>query len=94
MKNAVEHGYDGHDDFTGSISTRSEDGRTRLRIADTGPGIPGDIRDDIFDRGTSTTGSGFGLFFVETMIDHYGGTVWVEANDPTGAAFVVEMTTA
>jgi len=28
------------------------------------------------------------------MIDHYGGTVWVEANDPTGAAFVVELTTA
>jgi len=67
VKNAVEHGYDGHDDFTVSIGTGSENGRTQLRIADTGPGIPEGIRDEIFDRGTSTTGSGFGLFFVETM---------------------------
>ena len=58
----------------------------QLRIADTGPG---DIRDDIFDRATSTTGSGFGLFFVETVVDHYGGTVRVEANDPIGAVFVI-----
>jgi len=89
VKNAVEHGYDGHDDFTVSIDTRSENGRTQLRIADTGPGVPGDIRDDIFDRGTSTTGGGFGLSFIETMVDHYGGTVRVEANDPTGAVFVI-----
>ena len=35
------------------------------------------------------TGSGFGLFSVETVVDHYGGTVRVEANDPIGAVFVI-----
>jgi len=94
VKNAVEHGYDGRDDFAVSIRTTATDSRTQLRIADTGPGISEDIRENIFDRGTSETGSGFGLFFVETMVDHYGGTVWVETNDPTGAMFVVELATA
>ena len=109
LKNAVEHGYDGQDEFTISVETSTENGRTQLRIADTGPGIPEELRDSIFDRGTSETGSGFGLFFVETMVDQYGGTVRVEAraergsargrpeaddSEPTGAVFIVELPTA
>ncbi|WP_277541368.1 sensor histidine kinase [Haloarcula laminariae] len=94
VKNAVKHGYDGSDDFTVSVWTTSSDGRTRLHIADTGTGIPEEHREDIFDRGTSETGSGFGLFFVETMVDHYGGSVRVEPNEPSGTVFVVELDTA
>lgn len=94
VKNAVEHGYDGGDDFTVSIRTTSTDGRTQLHIADTGTGIPEELRGEIFERGTSESGSGFGLFFVETMVDHYGGSVRAEANDPSGTVFVVELRTA
>nr|WP_239641328.1 ATP-binding protein [Haloarcula japonica] len=38
-----------------------------------------------------STGSGFGLFFVDSMVEEYGGTVWVEDNEPTGAVFVIEL---
>ena len=93
LKNAVEHGYDGQAEFTISVRATTEDGLARLRIADTGPGIPDELRDDVFDRGTSETGSGFGLFFVETMVDQYGGTVRVEPNDPSGAVFIIELPT-
>ncbi|WP_324662361.1 HAMP domain-containing sensor histidine kinase [Haloarcula sediminis] len=94
VKNAVEHGYDGSDDFTVSVWTTSTGGRTQLHIADTGTGISEELRGEIFERGTSESGSGFGLFFVETMVDHYGGSVRVEANEPSGSVFVVELVTA
>lgn len=94
VKNAVEHGYDGSDDFTVSVWTTSTDGRTQLHIADTGTGISEEVQGEIFERGTSESGSGFGLFFVETMVDHYGGSVRVESNEPSGTVFVVELVTA
>jgi signal transduction histidine kinase len=36
-------------------------------------------------------GTGLGLYLVRTLIDAYGGAVWVEDNDPEGAVFVVEL---
>ncbi|EMA28366.1 ATP-binding protein [Haloarcula japonica] len=51
--------------------------------------------ESIFRRGETghvkSTGSGFGLFFVDSMVEEYGGTVWVEDNEPTGAVFVIEL---
>ncbi|WP_276273789.1 sensor histidine kinase [Haloarcula litorea] len=93
LDNAVEHGTDGGGDVI-SVTTERRDGRVRLRIADTGPGVPDELKDRLFERGTSETGSGFGLFFVATMVDHYGGDVWVEDADDGGAAFVVELDAA
>lgn len=34
---------------------------------------------------------GFGLFFVDSMVESYGDDVWVEDNDAGGATFVVEL---
>ncbi|WP_396613572.1 ATP-binding protein (plasmid) [Haloferax sp. S1W] len=69
-----------------------ETGWVRVRIADTGQGIPDDRKDAVFRRGESdrTTG-GFGLFFVDAMVGAYGGDVWIEDNDPQGTVFVIEL---
>jgi len=65
-----------------------------LRVADDGPGVDDGRAGDLFERGekgTASTGSGFGLFFVDSMVDSYGGDVRVEDSEAGGAAFVVEL---
>ena len=68
-----------------------------LRISDDGPGIRSDRREAIFERGeqrSGSTGTGFGLFFVSSMVDSYGGEVSVTDSETGGASFVVDLPAA
>ena len=51
-------------------------------VADRGPGIEDEMKQTIFDRfmksPQSTLGTGIGLHIVKTLVDAYGGRVWVE----------------
>jgi len=68
-----------------------------VQIADNGRGVPDDVKEAIFRREQTghakSTGSGFGLFFVDSMVTEYGGEVWVEDNDPHGAEFIIQLPT-
>ena len=90
LGNAVEHN-DGETRSV-SVSVTERDRRAIVRIADDGPGVPDEKKETIFRRGNrglkeSDIGSGFGLFFVDTMMEKYGGDVTVRDNDPRGAVF-------
>ncbi|MFB6205536.1 MAG: ATP-binding protein [Haloglomus sp.] len=74
-------------------------GTVELRVADNGPGIDDDLKDAVFRRNETGlhedgTGSGFGLFFVDTMVEKYGGEITIEDNDPEGAVFVIRLAAA
>jgi signal transduction histidine kinase len=89
--NAVEHGGD---DVTIDVTAEIEDVTVTIRIADDGPGIEPERRRRVFDRGqkgTGSSGTGFGLYFVDSMVDSYGGRIWIEDSDLGGAAFVIEL---
>jgi len=91
LTNAVEHGDPGS---TIEVTTERVGSVVRLHIADDGPGIPPAERDAIFEkgeRGTESTGTGFGLYFVSVMVESYGGDIWVEDSDLGGSEFVVEL---
>jgi len=90
LDNAVEH--NDTDDPTVEVSVTEREGTVAVRIADDGPGIDDEIKETVFRRGDrglkeSNIGSGFGLFFVDTMMDQYGGEVTVHDNEPRGAVF-------
>ena len=92
FENAVQH----NDEETPKIAVTYVDrGETvRVRIADNGPGIPDEQKEQIFGKGESaldSSGSGIGLYLVHTLTDQFGGDVWVEDNDPKGAVFIVEL---
>jgi len=91
LLNAVEHGEDGvRVDVTATVGETV----VTIRVADNGPGIAPDRRDRVFERGekgTESGGSGFGLYFVASMVESYGGAIDIEASDAGGAAFVVEL---
>ncbi|WP_338728426.1 PAS domain-containing sensor histidine kinase [Haladaptatus sp. DJG-WS-42] len=68
-----------------------------VAIADSGGGIADDRKTEIFRRdvkGLESGGSGLGLYFVDTLVRSYGGTVWVEDNDMGGATFFVSLSPA
>ncbi|MDB9300444.1 PAS domain-containing protein [Halorubrum ezzemoulense] len=92
LTNAVVHNDKERAKIT--VSTRVSDDSVRVSIADNGPGIDDDHKEDIFQKGAKgleSGGTGIGLYLVETLVDKYGGDVWVEDNEPTGSVFAVEL---
>ena len=65
-----------------------------VRISDNGPGVPEQSRDVIFGRnekGLDSSGTGIGLYLVETLVSGYGGAVWVETSEHGGATFAIRL---
>jgi signal transduction histidine kinase len=65
----------------------------RITIADTGPGIPPDMIDKIFEAYFTTRekGTGLGLAIVKHNTEMYGGAVQVESELGKGTRFVLEF---
>jgi two-component system sensor histidine kinase PilS (NtrC family) len=61
-----------------------------LRVSDSGPGIPPDVRDRMFDPffTTKSNGTGLGLAVVHRAIEAHRGLVLVDSN-PQGTRFTV-----
>jgi signal transduction histidine kinase len=74
----------------------------RISVEDNGPGIPGELKRAVFDRmrrgDTKAKGSGLGLYLVRTLVESYGGRVWVEdrvnGDRSGGSRFVVLLPSA
>jgi len=67
-------------------------------IQDTGPGIPAEAREQVFDRFTRTNqggapirGTGLGLTFCKLVIEAHNGRIWVEDNPIGGSQFVFTL---
>ncbi len=56
----------------------------RVTVEDTGPGIPDERKQKVFERigKTRMEGKGLGLYLVKTLIDDYHGRIWVEDRVP------------
>ncbi|MCX2818156.1 PAS domain S-box protein [Haladaptatus sp. F3-133] len=90
--NAVEH--NDSDEPRVDVSVDSGDEATVLRVADNGSGIPDEMKKAVFgqgEKGRRSGGTGFGLYFVDSMVSEYGGEVHVEDNEADGATVVVEL---
>jgi len=92
LKNAIQH----NDKQVAEVdisATKHEDTVT-VQIADNGPGVPDDQKRTIFgkgERGLNSSGTGIGLYLVDTLVSVHGGSVWVEDNHPEGSVFSVEL---
>jgi PAS domain S-box-containing protein len=73
-----------------SISTeRSVTNDVLVALRDSGPGIGPEDRERVFQAfyTTKSTGAGMGLAICRSIIEAHGGRLWVDANEPHGAAF-------
>ncbi len=68
----------------------------RVHVADNGPGIPHAEQEAIFDKfhqvkakdAGNPHGSGLGLAICRNIVQHLGGTIWVESTPGYGASFI------
>ena len=79
------------------LSSRLEGNVLRLTLSDSGPGVPAELRDRIFDPFVqveagqrAVAGRGLGLTFCRLAIEAHGGRIWVEDARP-GARFCIEL---
>jgi signal transduction histidine kinase len=65
----------------------------RVRIADTGAGIPPELLDenDQIDATTKKSGSGIGLYVARLVVESHGGEILVQSEPGTGACFTVNL---
>jgi len=75
------------------VQPATKDGREgmELRLADTGPGVPKELREEIFNPFVTTkkTGVGLGLSIVSKIVDGHHGSIHVENAPEGGAVFTL-----
>jgi len=73
---------------------------TRIRVRDTGPGIPAEHLPHLFERfykadasrsAATMSGSGLGLSIVQAIVERHGGTVTVSNAPEGGAVFEIKL---
>ncbi|HWI19435.1 MAG TPA: PAS domain S-box protein [Vicinamibacterales bacterium] len=74
------------------VSLRPERDRLSIQIADEGPGIPAEIRADLFRpfKTTKARGTGLGMATAKRLIESQGGTIAVEC--PATGGTIVSLT--
>ena len=97
--NLMLNGIEAMKDTGGVLTVKSqlgEDGQIQISITDTGPGLPLDKVDQVFDAffTTKPQGSGMGLAISKSIVESHGGRIWANGDDGRGATFYFTLRTA
>jgi signal transduction histidine kinase len=92
IQNALMHSASA---VTLHISARHEDDGVLFTVADTGPGIPPEYHEVIFQKfqqvktphAPRVASSGLGLAFCRMAVEAHGGRIWVQSAGGQGSAF-------
>ncbi|WP_437322960.1 hybrid sensor histidine kinase/response regulator [Sorangium sp. So ce381] len=96
LENAIVHAPPG---TAVTVSAVKRGAEVEIRVADSGPGIPAELREQVFDRFVQLggdapvrhrAGRGLGLAFCKMAVEAHGGTIRIEDNAP-GAVFCVRF---
>jgi signal transduction histidine kinase len=86
------------DDGSITLSVKNQGDRVLMAVADTGPGIPGEMQSIIFEPFLQTPhglkhiqGTGLGLPITRSLVLAHGGEMWLESEPGEGAAFFVKL---
>jgi putative ABC transport system substrate-binding protein len=71
----------------------------QVSVSDTGPGIPPDEKQKIFDKfyqiaqvgEAKPKGTGLGLAICKALVELHGGTIWVESEPSVGSIFYLSL---
>ncbi len=77
-----------------TVSAQTQNGVTRMHVADDGPGLPMSVLDNLFKPFTGTSrhgGSGLGLAIARDIIRAHGGDLVLEQTGPRGTVFGMDL---
>lgn len=92
LGNSVEHNPGV--DVEVVVGVEEFESKVVVKVADNGVGVPDDQKELIFGReeiDQLTHGHGLELFFVDRVVENFGGRVWVEDNEPRGSVFKIQL---
>lgn len=92
FRNAIQHNDNSTPEVTVQVDPSPE--TVQVSIADNGPGIPDGIEQNLFKPGqkaTSSTGSGLGLYLVDTLLTSYDGDIRVSDDQSNGTTVTVAL---
>ena len=90
IRNAVQH-VGPNVEVTIYLAARVD--KVVIDFVDNGPGIDKDLVEDLFQKGVSKTGGGFGLYLCRKIIEIYDGSINLLSNDvyKKGTAIRIEL---
>ncbi len=73
------------------VSVRESERGLILSVDDNACGMTEEVREHIFERGSTSKGEGHGtgLFLVKSVVDAYGGEIRVESTQGVGSSFII-----
>jgi two-component system, NtrC family, sensor histidine kinase HydH len=95
--NLVQNAYEAMGGDGGTLLVEVTNARSngrkgvQVRLQDSGPGVPAEMREQIFNPFVTTkkTGVGLGLSIVSKIVDEHHGTIRLENSEGSGARFVI-----
>lgn len=77
------------------VATSALDDQVTIRVSDSGPGIPAENRDKIFNPfyTTKVRGTGLGLSICRRLAEQQGGRIYIEDRSGGGTTVVIELPT-
>lgn len=75
------------------LQTSAAGGLVRVTVSDTGPGVPQELAEHLFDTRVTTkpTGTGLGLPLARIIAEAHGGSIWYRSKAGEGAAFTLVL---
>jgi signal transduction histidine kinase len=80
-----------------TLAANADDGLVRVRVTDTGPGIPAELQNRIFERfvqgqdDAEPGAAGLGLAIVRDIVQAHGGRIFVDSQVGCGSSFAIEL---
>ncbi len=83
----------GRVEISSDLVKASDSRYCRIRVRDSGPGIPRELTEKIFAPyfTTKNSGTGLGLSIVERIVQDHGGSIRCESEPGMGATFLIDL---
>ena len=90
LENAIQFSTAGSN-ISLTIEPESNDRVTHFTVSDSGPGIPQEMREQMFEPFFSTRVRGLGLAIVKAVVRGHSGRVRIEASPGGGTSVILEL---